>query len=216
MVKPMAFEFLLQIFTLLATITLAISGVLQAARSEMDFFGALVLACICALGGGSLRDLLIGATPVFWTQDLSYLSAILPTTLVTIIAVRYIPEGKGIRSKLLDIADAIGLGLFAILGAEKALQLGFAEPIAVTMGVITGVAGGMIRDILSQTIPFVMRGEVYASAAIIGTIIYTIIRLYFPETVAILVGMGVIISIRLAAIHLGVELPQVKFRSGDK
>lgn len=212
----MSFELILFILTIFATVTLAISGVLQAVRSEMDFFGALVLACVCALGGGSLRDLLMGATPVFWMQDLTYLSIILPTTLITIIAVSYIPHGKGIRLKLLDVADAAGLALFAILGAEKALQMGFAEPIAVTMGLITGVAGGMIRDILSQSVPFVMRGEVYASAAIIGTISYTVIRIYFPETIAMLAGMGIIIAIRLAAMYLGLKLPQVTFRRDSK
>ena len=212
----MSFELILFILTIFATVTLAISGVLQAVRSEMDFFGALVLACVCALGGGSLRDLLMGATPVFWMQDLTYLSIILPTTLITIIAVSYIPHGKGIRLKLLDIADAVGLALFAILGAEKALQMGFSEPIAVTMGLITGVAGGMIRDILSQSVPFVMRGEVYASAAIIGTISYTVIRIYFPETIAMLAGMGIIITIRLAAMYLGLKLPQVTFRRDSK
>jgi uncharacterized membrane protein YeiH len=213
----MSFDLILQIFTILATITLAMSGVLQAARSEMDFFGALVIACVCALGGGSLRDLLIGATPVFWTKDLTYLMAVLPTTFITIFAVQRIPEGKGIRSMLLDTADAIGLALFAILGAQKALQLGFEAPIAVTMGVITGVAGGMIRDILSQTKPMVMiAGEFYASAAIIGTIIYTVVRLFIPETTAMLVGMGIIVVIRLLAIHLGLSLPQVKYLNGDK
>jgi uncharacterized membrane protein YeiH len=212
----MSLELILHLLTIFATVILAISGVLQAARSEMDFFGALVLACVCALGGGSLRDLLIGATPVFWTQDLTYLTVILPTTFVTIIAVKYIPEGKGIRLKLLDLADAVGLGLFAILGAQKAIQMDFAAPIAVTMGVITGVAGGMIRDIISNNFPFVMRGEVYASAAIIGTISYTIIRLYFSETVAVLAGMSIIIAIRITAMQLGIVIPQVSFRKDNK
>jgi len=206
----MSFELLFQSLTIFATITLAISGVLQAARSEMDFIGALVLACVCALGGGSLRDLLIGATPVFWTKDLSYLAAILPTTLIMIIAVHYIPPGKGIRLKILDIADAIGLALFAILGAAKTLQLGFDEPVAVVMGAITGIAGGMIRDILSQTVPIVMRGEVYASAAIIGIISYTLIRMVATETVAILIGMAIIIVIRLVALEWGLNLPKLK------
>ena len=206
----MPFELLLQTLTVFATITLAISGVLQAARTQMDFFGAIVLACVCALGGGSLRDLLIGATPVFWTQDLSYLAAILPTTLTTIVAVHYIPPGKGIRLKILDIADAIGLALFAILGAAKTLQLGFDEPVAVVMGAITGIAGGMIRDVLSQTIPIVMRGEVYASAAIIGTISYTLLRVVTTETIAILVGMAIIIVIRLIALQWGLHLPKLK------
>lgn len=206
----MPFELLLQILTILATITLAISGVLQAARSQMDFFGALVLACVCALGGGSLRDLLIGATPVFWATDLSYLAAILPTTVIMIIVVHYIPPGKGIRLRILDIADAIGLALFAILGAEKTLQLGFSEPVAVVMGAITGIAGGMIRDVLSQTIPIVMRGEVYASAAIIGTISYTLLRLVVTETTAVLVGMAIIIAIRLVALQWELNLPKLK------
>jgi len=206
----MPFELFLQVLTILATITLAISGVLQAARCQMDFFGALVLACVCALGGGSLRDLLIGATPVFWTTDLSYLAAILPTTVIMIVAVQYIPSGKGIRLKILDIVDAIGLALFAILGAEKTLQLGFAEPVAVVMGAITGIAGGMIRDMLSQSIPIVLRGEVYASAAIIGTISYTLIRMVTSETFAILSGMAIIIVIRLVALRWELNLPKLK------
>lgn len=207
----MPFDLFLQILTLLATVTLAVSGVLQAARSEMDFFGALVLACVCALGGGSLRDLLIGATPVFWTVDLSYIATILPTTIITIIVVNYIPTGKGIRRNILDVADAIGLALFAILGAEKTLQLGFSEPVAVVMGVITGVAGGMIRDVLSQSVPVVMRGEVYASAAIIGTVIYTILRSFIEEVPAILISMAIIVLIRLVTLHWNLNLPKIRF-----
>lgn len=207
----MPFDLFLQILTLLATVTLAVSGVLQAARSEMDFFGALVLACVCALGGGSLRDLLIGATPVFWTVDLSYIATILPTTVIAIIGVHYIPTGKGIRGHILDVADAIGLALFAILGAEKTLQLGFSEPVAVVMGVITGVAGGMIRDVLSQSVPVVMRGEVYASAAIIGTVIYTVLRLFIDEVPAILISMAIIVLIRLVTLHRNLNLPKIRF-----
>lgn len=198
--------------SLLATVTLAISGVLQAARSEMDFFGALVLACVCALGGGSLRDLLIGSTPVFWAKDLTYLATILPTTLVTIIAVHFIPPGKGIRLRVLDVADALGLALFAILGAQKTLHMGLSEPVAVVMGAITGIAGGMIRDILSQSVPIVLRGEVYASAAIAGIIAYTVLRLFFSEVAAILSGMGIIVFIRLAALYWRWNIP--KLRSG--
>lgn len=206
----MPFDLFLQILTLLATVALAVSGVLQAARCEMDFFGALVLACVCALGGGSLRDLLIGATPVFWTVDLSYIATILPTAVVAIIGVNYIPIGKGIRRNILDVVDAIGLALFAILGAEKTLQLGFAEPVAVVMGVITGVAGGMIRDVLSQSVPVVMRGEVYASAAIIGTVIYTVLRLFIDEVPAILISMAIIVLIRLVTLYRDFNFPIIR------
>ncbi len=208
----MNFELFLQVLTVLATVTLAISGVLQAARSEMDFFGALVLACVSALGGGTLRDLLIGATPVFWTTDLSYLFTILPTTLLAIILVERIPPGQGIRLRLLDVADAAGLALFAILGAEKTLQFGLSAPVAVVMGVITGVAGGMIRDVLTPVTPFVLRGgEVYAVAAIIGTIVYTLLRLYLHEVPAIVISMLVIFLIRLAAVQWKLRIPAVRF-----
>lgn len=205
------FDLFLEVLTVIATVTLAISGVLQAARHQMDLFGALVLACVCALGGGTLRDLLIGASPVFWTTDLSYLAIILPTTLITSFAVRLIPTGRGIRLRLLDIADAAGLALFAILGAEKTLQMGLAAPIAVVMGVITGIAGGMIRDILTPTTPFVLRSEVYALAAIIGTILYTFLRGWIPEVSAILFSMALIFALRLAAIRWQWQLPIIKF-----
>ena len=180
----------------------------------MDFFGALVLAGVCALGGGSLRDLLIGATPVFWAADPSYLTIILLTTLVAIIGVQRIPTGKGIRLLILDVADAVGLALFAVLGAQKALQFGLAEPVAVVMGVITGVAGGMIRDVLCREVPLILRGEVYASAAIVGVVVYTVLRLYFDEVIAILVGMGVVIAIRLLALFFGVRFPDFKKNIG--
>ena len=206
----MSFLFFTQLLTIMATMTLAISGVIQAARSEMDFFGALVLACVCALGGGSLRDLLIGAVPVFWTTDLMYLTTILLTTFTTIFIVRFIPPGKGIRLHILDVADAIGLALFAILGAQKTLMMGLSAPVALVMGVITGIAGGMMRDILSHKVPIVLRGEVYASAAIIGIALYLLLRGFLDETLAILLAMAVIILIRLLSLYWGLRLPMVR------
>lgn len=208
----MQFELFIQILTLLATVTLAASGVLQAARCQMDFFGALVLALVCALGGGTLRDVLMGATPVFWLKDLSYLWIILGTSLLMITVVHKITPGKGIRERLLDIADAAGLALFAILGTQKALNYELVAPAAVVMGVVTGIAGGMIRDVLTPTTPFVMRGEIYAVAAILGTISYTALRLVLPEVTAMLLGMAVIFLLRLVAIIWHLSVPMLKFR----
>lgn len=206
----MSFELFLQVMNILATVTLAVSGVLQAARHQLDFFGALVLACVCALGGGTLRDLLMGATPVFWATDLLYLSIIIPTTLLSILLVRLIPTGRGIRLKLLDIADAAGLALFAILGAQKALQFDLAAPVAVVMGVITGIAGGIIRDVLTATTPSVLRSEIYASAAIIGAVSYTVLEQFLSEIPAMLIGMGLVFFIRLAAMYWHLQLPTLK------
>jgi uncharacterized membrane protein YeiH len=124
--------------------------------------------------------------------------------------VRFITPGKGIRLHLLEIADAVGLALFAILGAQKALIMGLSEPVALVMGVITGIAGGMLRDVLSQMVPVVLRGEVYASAAIIGIVFYLILRQILDETSAILVGMGCIILIRLLSLYWGLRLPIVR------
>ena len=208
----MQFEVFIQLLTILAIITLAASGVLQAARCQMDFFGALVLAFVCALGGGTLRDVLMGATPVFWLTDLSYLWIILGTSLLMIALVHKITPGKGIRERLLDIADAAGLALFAILGTQKALHYELVAPAAVVMGVVTGIAGGMIRDVLTPTTPFVMRGEIYAVAAILGAITYTLMRLISPEVTAMLLGMAVIFLLRLAAIIWQLKVPMLKFR----
>lgn len=200
-----------QILTVIATVTLAFSGVLQAARHQMDFFGALVLAFVGSVGGGTLRDLLIGATPVFWAVDASYISIIIPTTILSIIVLRFYTQPP--KFYLVDIADAAGLALFTILGAQKALAYQLIEPVAVIMGVITGIAGGMIRDVLTPTTPFVMRSEMYALAAIIGVIVYTVVRHYLPETVAMLVGMLVIFILRIAAIYWQIKVPIIKFNS---
>lgn len=198
-----------QILTVIATVALAFSGVLQAARHQMDFFGALVLAFVGAVGGGTLRDLLIGATPVFWTVDPSYIGIIVPTTVLSIIALHFYQPPQ--KLYLLDIADAAGLALFAILGAQKALAYQLIEPIAVIMGVITGIAGGMIRDVLTPTTPFVMRGEMYALAAIIGVITYTLARSFIPETTAMITGMSVVFALRIAAIYWQIKVPIIKF-----
>lgn len=206
----MNLDLLQQILTVIATVTLAFSGVLQAARHQMDFFGALVLAFVGAVGGGTLRDLLIGATPVFWAVDPSYIQIIIPTTIASIIVLHfYTPPSK---LYLVDIADAAGLALFAVLGAQKALSYQVIEPVAVIMGVITGIAGGMIRDVLTPTTPFVMRGEMYALAAIIGVVAYTLARSYIPETAAMLAGMLVIFSLRIAAIYWQIQVPIIKFK----
>lgn len=206
----MNLEFFQQILTIVATVTLAFSGVLQAARYQMDFFGALVLAFVSAVGGGTLRDLLIGATPVFWAVDPSYIQIIIPTTILSILALHfYTPPSK---LYLVDVADAAGLALFAILGAQKALSYQLIEPVAVIMGVITGIAGGMIRDVLTPTTPFVMRSEMYALAAIIGVVAYTLVRSYIPETAAMVIGMLVIFSLRVAAIYWQIQVPIIKFK----
>ncbi|MEM7193340.1 MAG: trimeric intracellular cation channel family protein [Pseudomonadota bacterium] len=206
----MTFEEFLIYATVFATATLAVSGIIQAARCDMDIFGGGVLALVCALGGGTLRDLLIGASPVFWITDLLYLSVILVTTVLTAWLLRFVPVGRGLRFAMLDVADAFGLALFAILGAQKALSFGLSEPIAVVMGVMTGVAGGIIRDVITQQQPAVMRGDsFYATAGIIGCVVYCALEGVLTETVSMLVGMTVILVLRLAAIRWKFKIPSL-------
>lgn len=129
-----------------------------------------------------------------------------------IVALRWIPTGRGIRGRVLDIADAAGLALFAMLGTQKALQHGITAPAAIAMGVVTGIAGGMIRDVLTPTTPVVLRGEIYAIAAIIGAIIYTVMRQFLPEVSAMLLGMAAVFVLRLAAILWRLNVPLLHLR----
>lgn len=209
----MNFQTFVDAVTIVAVMSITISAVLQAARYEMDFFGGLVMAFACALGGGSLRDLLIGATPVFWIKDTSYPWMVFGTTLLTIVAMRFITVSKKILWDTLNIADAAGLALFGILGTAKALEYGVPASIAPIMGVMTGVVGGMIRDVLTPVTPVVMRGELYASAVIIGAALYVFIQTILPNVLAMSISMLVIFVIRVAAIHWKVNMPSLRLKS---
>ena len=135
----------------------ACSGVLAAAGQRFDLFGILVLATVTALGGGTIRDLCLGAYPIFWVQDPDYIVTSLVAALLTFLAARFVR----MPHRVLLIADAFGLALFAIVGTEKALAMQPSGVIAVLMGVITGVAGGVMRDVLRREVPVVFRPEIY-------------------------------------------------------
>lgn len=199
MLLQLDFNDFLTIGTVIATLTFVTSGVAAAFRKEFDIVGALVLACVCALGGGTVRDILIGADPVFWSTDPIYMSTIVPGTLIAILLIHNIPPGKGILWRILDITDAMGLALFSILGAQKAFAFGLPAYSAVIMGLITGVFGGILRDVLTQETPLVFRGQIYAIAAIAGAILYSILRLYTDEAIAMVSGMICIFTLRLIA-----------------
>ncbi|MCL1050196.1 trimeric intracellular cation channel family protein [Shewanella abyssi] len=192
-------------FDLCGTSVFALSGALAAGRHKMDPFGVIVLASVTAIGGGSIRDAILGATPVFWIQDPNYIIVILTTVLLTFIFVR---KPKRVPKYIFPVADALGLALFTIIGAEKALSLELGGMIAVVMGLITGVGGGIIRDLLCQQVPMVLRTEIYATASIIGGICYSV-SLYWgvPDMFALLFAMATALIIRLAAIRWHLSLP---------
>ncbi|MFT6194145.1 MAG: putative membrane protein YeiH [Cognaticolwellia sp.] len=189
---------------LFGVIVFAFSGALMAGRYQLDPFGVMVLSAVTAIGGGTIRDVIL-QTPVFWVKNPVYLYVILATAALTIIFIRC---PKRIPKRLLLVSDAFGLALFAVLGTEKALSLGAAVPVAIVMGTMSGVAGGMIRDVLCNVIPMILRKEIYATAAILGGTLYTLL-LYFDlaQYIAIIGSILGTLSLRLAAIYWRITLP---------
>lgn len=190
---------------LIGMITCAISGVLVATRLRMDPFGISVLAGVTAVGGGTLRDMMMGATPVFWIEDNTYIYVILATAVLSVLWLHRIHR---FPAYLLPIFDAFGLAIFTIIGAQKALIFGFSGPVAVVMGCITGVVGGMIRDILSGQIPFVLQKEIYATASILGGVLYVVCDyIELGPIFSMVIAMLGTLSLRLCAIYYHLSLP---------
>ncbi|WP_286264485.1 trimeric intracellular cation channel family protein [Thalassotalea atypica] len=185
-------------------IVFALSGALMAGRYQLDPFGVIVLASVTAIGGGTIRDIILN-TPVFWVEQTYYLWIISATALLTIVFIR---RPKRIPKRFLMIADAFGLALFAVLGTEKAISLGTSYTAAVVLGTITGVAGGMIRDVLCNVIPMILRQEIYATAAALGGALFVLmVHLQVPEYISIIVAVSSALTLRLAAIYWQVSLP---------
>lgn len=189
----------------------AVSGALAATRKQMDLFGVVVLATVTGIGGGSLRDMLLDIGPVFWVIDPTYVLITTAAALFTmLVRWHYRPPGVALL-----VADAFGLALFSVLGAQKALAAGAPGVIAVVMGILTGVAGGAIRDLLSGEIPLVLRREIYATAAFAGASVFVLLRELDAEpTPAALIGLLCALLLRLAAIRWRLSLPALAERSG--
>lgn len=183
----------------------AISGALAAGRKRLDVLGVFVLASVTAIGGGTLRDLLLDRHPIFWLTDASYLGVIVASVALTYAYVRW---RRPPQASLL-VADALGLALFSVSGARIAEAEGLPAASVVLLGTMTGVAGGVLRDVLSAEIPFVLRrGNLYASTVIVGVAVYLALeRAGVPRATASLTGMGLIVVLRLAAIRWGLQLP---------
>jgi len=185
-------------------IVFAFSGALMAGRYKLDPFGVVVLAAVTAIGGGTIRDIILNV-PVFWLSQTYYLWIILTTAILTILLIRC---PKRIPKRFLLVADAFGLALFAILGTQKSLSLGISYAPAIVLGTITGVAGGMIRDVLCNVIPLILRKEIYATAAMIGGCLFAFLSYMQLSTEwATAISVLTILSIRLAAIYWKVSLP---------
>ncbi|OCG13575.1 hypothetical protein A9G09_07735 [Gilliamella sp. wkB292] len=197
-------------FDLLGTIVFAISGVLLAAKKEMDPIGALVLAVITAIGGGTIRDMVLNHGPIFWITDSTDLYVAIIASLITMLLLRY-SSTLTIPKWLFSVLDAIGLAVFVGIGVNKAIDSQVNSLIAVCMGVMTGVGGGIIRDVLARDIPMVFRTDIYATACIIGGTTHVIAYngLNLPLEISTLLGISVTLTIRLLAIYRNLTLPIV-------
>ena len=197
---------ILHLFSLLGSAVFAFSGALEAGRKKMDVFGVIVVALVTALGGGTLRDLLLPGKSVFWVTDSQPVITAIVVAVLTFYTIR--PLGPVSRRMLL-IADAAGLAFFTVLGVEKSLSCGLSPLISVMMGTITGIVGGIVRDILCNTIPLVLQREVYATASLAGGIMYLCLGITpLSPTWRTILAILTVFLIRLLALRLNLALPR--------
>jgi uncharacterized membrane protein YeiH len=193
---------------LIAITAEAMSGALAAGRRNMDLFGVAVIAFLTALGGGTVRDILLGNFPVTWTQHPSYIYMTLTGGLATIVIARFMRH----LHQLFLVLDAIGLVAFTVIGCNVALDLGY-EPIVVVMsGITTGIFGGIIRDIMCGRVPQVLRREIYACVSLVVAVLYLfLLRQGVDEGVTQLAAFSVGLLLRMVAIRWRVSLPVFRY-----
>ena len=182
----------------------AITGAIAAGRKKMDFFGVMVIASITALGGGTVRDVLFNTHPLTWIAHPEYLLYTSVCALLTIFIAHFLVR----IIKAFYILDALGLSAFVILGTQKILMYGMSPAIAVLGGMITGICGGMLRDILCNDIPLVLRKELYAVIALAGAILFiTLTHFHVQDNINVLICLAAIFVTRLLAIFFHIEMP---------
>ncbi|MRI00339.1 trimeric intracellular cation channel family protein [Kriegella sp. EG-1] len=191
---------------ILGTIAFAISGVLVAMDKKLDLFGVFIIAFVTAVGGGTLRDMLIGNTPVAWMQNTTYVFVIIGTVAFTIVFRNYLKY----FTKSLFLFDTIGIGLYTLVGIEKGLSIGLNPLVCIALGTMTASFGGVIRDILCNEIPVVFRKEIYATACILGGSSYFLLKeLPINNTYAYIAAIIIVIVIRILAVVFKIALPNI-------
>jgi uncharacterized membrane protein YeiH len=189
---------------IIGTIAFAMSGALTAISKKLDPFGVFIIAFVTAVGGGTLRDVMIGRTPVGWMQDLEYVYVI---ALAFVLSILFRRKFDKLRTSLF-LFDTIGLGVFTLIGLEKGINIGLHPVICIALGTMTACFGGVIRDILCNEIPVIFRKEIYATICILGGIVFFMLKkLHLNEDILYLSTSAVIISIRLMAVKYKWYLP---------
>ncbi|HMO51951.1 MAG TPA: trimeric intracellular cation channel family protein [Kiritimatiellia bacterium] len=202
---------LLYVFSLMGVAVFAVSGALAAGRKKLDVFGVVVVAVVTALGGGTLRDLLLDRNPIFWIGDTHYLLVASATGLLTVLYVRHHP----LPYRMLLYADGLGLAFFTISGTRIAEASGVSPGVCMLMGCMTGVVGGIVRDVLTAEVPLLLRDrEIYATASLAGAGIYLLLVRGGGVSIqaASVVGMAVVVLLRFASINGKLRMPAVKIK----
>lgn len=196
----------LHIIDILGTFAFAVSGAFSAMEKKLDPFGVLVLAFVTAIGGGTLRDVLIGDTPVGWLRNGT------TTLIIVLAAVGTMLFGSMLRrfTGPLFLFDAFGLGLFTLVGVQKGLELQLSPGICVALGTITGSFGGVIRDVLLNNVPLVFRREIYASASIAGGLLYLLLlQVHLLQQFATIICILFIVLLRIIVVRYKLALPRL-------
>lgn len=198
---------LIYVLDLAGTFVFAVSGWLLASKKQLDFFGASVIAFITAVGGGTLRDLLTGSQPVGWMLDANYLIVIAAGIVSGLFFKRIFEKLR----RTMFLFDSVGIGLFTILGIEKTLSLGLSPAVAIMMGTVSAVFGGVLRDTLVNEIPLIFRREIYATVCIAGGVIYLLLgELALHADFRMIITILFIIIIRILAVVRNWSFPSLK------
>lgn len=216
-------QIILLVLEIIGTVAFAVSGAFVAIKGKLDIFGIIFVGCITAVGGGMTRDLLIGATPpAIFSNWYILLIAALTSAVVFIIAYIYRAKFDSVREKIEHVNnffDAIGLAAFSVMGTELAFVKGFSDNalLSITLGMLTGVGGGIYRDILTDTTPYIFKKHVYALASIFGAALYFVIRIWTADTVLpTIVSVLFVIAVRMLATKYRWSLPKIRFTDEDK
>ncbi len=189
------------------TFFFAISGALVIRDQHNDLFGATFTGFVTAIGGGTIRDIMLGSYPLVWIGDIDFLYAILAGVLVAYLFFKSLAR----FTRTLLVFDTLGISFFTILGVEKALSLGVRPEIAVIMGMFTAIMGGVIRDVITNETPVLFRKEIYATACLAGAILYVVLlRIGLDRNPNLLISAALIIAVRILAVRYKLALPGFK------
>ena len=197
------------VVSIIGTVAFALSGVMAATEAGMDWLGGVVLAVVAAIGGGTIRDLLIDSD-VFWVSDEWPLVVSLVTAAIAIVVLRARPSVDPRRASWYVASDAVGLGAFSVVGTSIALDAGTSYFIAAFMGVVTGVGGGVLRDVFARRTPIVFVGEIYAVAGLIGVLAHlALVEANAGDVATLWIPLAVVVAVRAAAVRWSWRLPRL-------